>query len=228
MLQGVTLVLRSRKAQELRGVTGDRAKRERNSVTERGALERGLSTRNLVGTALDRRLQLPLPKPAKAHRETGPLLDNLASLARCARYARRTPREPGSELAGKHENTLRLFPPRGGTPRQKRRKTVTTLKVNCGKGLVLDVDTSKLGAEVTDHCFQLGLKTALRNVHAGVDDREESNQKSREKLESFYRGEVHRAGGNGFAAQVAEKDAEIAALKAQLEAMAAKGVKRGR
>jgi len=94
----------------------------------------------------------------------------------------------------------------------------TTLKVNCGKGLVLDVDVSKFSDEVYEHCFRLGLKTALRNVHAGVESVEESHAASREKLESFYAGQVHRPGGNNFAEQLSAKDAEIAALRAQLAA----------
>ncbi len=95
---------------------------------------------------------------------------------------------------------------------------MTTLKVNCGKGLELDVDTSKFSDEVYDHCFRLGLKTALRNVHAGVEDKVESNKLSTEKLESFYRGECHRPGGGGFGQALAAKDQEIAALKAALAA----------
>lgn len=97
-----------------------------------------------------------------------------------------------------------------------------TLKVNCGKGLVLDVDVSRFSDEVYDHCFRLGLKTALRNVHAGVEDHTESNKLSQDKLESFYNGQVHRPGGGGFSVQLAEKDAEIAALKAALAAAAGK------
>lgn len=98
----------------------------------------------------------------------------------------------------------------------------SVLKVNCGKGLVLDVDVSRFSDEVYDHCFRLGLKTALRNVHAGVEDHAESNKLSQGKLESFYSGQVHRPGGGGFSQQLADKDAEIAALKAALAAAAGK------
>ena len=95
----------------------------------------------------------------------------------------------------------------------------TTLKVNCGKGLVLDVDVSKFSDEVYEHCFRLGLKTALRNVHAGVEDVAQSHAASKAKLESFYAGQVHRPGGGGFSEQLSAKDAEIAALKAQLASL---------
>lgn len=98
----------------------------------------------------------------------------------------------------------------------------SVLKVNCGKGLVLDVDVSRFSDEVYDHCFRLGLKTALRNVHAGVEDHAESNKLSQGKLESFYSGQVHRPGGGGFSQQLADKDAEIAALKAALAEAAGK------
>lgn len=99
---------------------------------------------------------------------------------------------------------------------------MTTLKVNCGKGLELDVDVAKFSDEVYDHCFRLGLKTALRNVHAGVEDAAESNKLSTAKLESFYRGECHRPGGGGFGTALAAKDQEIAALKAALAAATGK------
>lgn len=100
--------------------------------------------------------------------------------------------------------------------------TASVLQVNCGKGLTLDVDTAKFSDEVYDHCFRLGLKTALRNVHAGVEDVAESNKLSRDKLESFYAGHVHRPGGGGFGQALAAKDAEIAALKAELAAATGK------
>lgn len=105
-------------------------------------------------------------------------------------------------------------------------KTPETVSVNCGKGLTLVVDVSRFSEEVYDHCFRLGLKTALRNVHAGVESHQESNELSKAKLESFYAGHVHRPGGNGFGAQLAEKDAEIAALKAQLAATQKPGKRR--
>lgn len=98
----------------------------------------------------------------------------------------------------------------------------SVLKVNCGKGLVLDVDVARFSDEVYEHCFRLGLKTALRNVHAGVESVPESHEASKAKLESFYAGQVHRPGGGGFSQQLADKDAEIAALKAALEAAAGK------
>lgn len=94
--------------------------------------------------------------------------------------------------------------------------------VRAGKAGDIEVDCGRFNAEVIEYLVSIGLRNVLRDVHAGVEDPVEAREKSLAKLESLYRGETHRSGsGNGNAAlkaAVAEKDARIAELEAQLAA----------
>jgi hypothetical protein len=73
----------------------------------------------------------------------------------------------------------------------------TTMLVQIGKGLEMEVDTSRLNDEVRDHIIRTGLRNLLMDAHASATakaDPEGYVQKSRElaekKLASLYAGVV--------------------------------------
>jgi hypothetical protein len=73
----------------------------------------------------------------------------------------------------------------------------TMLKVQIGKGLEMEVDTSRLNDEVQDHVIRTGLRNLLMDAHASATakaDPEGYVKKSRElaekKLASLYAGVV--------------------------------------
>lgn len=103
--------------------------------------------------------------------------------------------------------------------------TLGTESVKIGRGAELDVDFSRFTADVLSHLVSIGIRNVLRDVHAGEKSDEKAIQKSVDKLESLYRGEVHRAAAPGvnaaLKATIAENEAKIAELEAKLAAMAA-------
>jgi hypothetical protein len=80
---------------------------------------------------------------------------------------------------------------------QPKQMETTMLKVQIGKGLEMEVDTSRLNDEVRDHVIRTGLRNLLMDAHASAtakDDPEGYVKKSRElaekKLASLYAGVV--------------------------------------
>src|SRR6516162_4884036 len=74
------------------------------------------------------------------------------------------------------------------------------MKVNIGKGLEFDVDTSRLNAAVLEHVQYIGLRNILMDSHAnhtkdadGDDYVELSRLTAEKKLDSMYNGEVRTA-----------------------------------
>jgi hypothetical protein len=80
---------------------------------------------------------------------------------------------------------------------QPKQMETTVLKVQIGKGLEMEVDTSKLNDEVRDHVIRTGLRNLLMDAHASATakaDPEGYVKKFREladkKLASLYAGVV--------------------------------------
>jgi len=82
------------------------------------------------------------------------------------------------------------------------------LSVNIGKGLVIDVDLTRLNPTVTEFILRNGLKNLLGDSHAGITQKahpqdyiERSREAAQRKLQSLYDG-ITRAqvAGNGFKA----------------------------
>ena len=75
------------------------------------------------------------------------------------------------------------------------------MKVNVGKSIELDVDTSKLNETVMQHVIYIGLRNILMDAHASVTresdgDQVEANSRaaSEKKLAAMYNGEVRVVG----------------------------------
>lgn len=73
------------------------------------------------------------------------------------------------------------------------------MKVSIGKGIDLDVDLSKLPANVMEHVTYIGLRNILMDAHASVTTDEADYQAkaqavSEKKLAAMYAGEVRVAG----------------------------------
>ncbi len=76
------------------------------------------------------------------------------------------------------------------------------MKVNIGKGLELDVDVSRMNAEVLSHITYIGLRNILMDSHAGVTlekcngsreiMRHESELTALRKLDAMYAGEIRK------------------------------------
>jgi hypothetical protein len=80
------------------------------------------------------------------------------------------------------------------------------LQVNIGKGLTMDVDLSKLNAEVTAHVMKIGLRNILMDSHANATQKADPTgyvAKSRElaekKLAAMYSGIVRTQSTGGIA-----------------------------
>jgi predicted NodU family carbamoyl transferase len=76
------------------------------------------------------------------------------------------------------------------------------MKVNVGRGIERDVDTSALAEDVMVHVVYIGLRNILMDAHAGAakDGGTEAEIKARaeaivdKKLDALYRGEIRTAG----------------------------------
>jgi hypothetical protein len=94
--------------------------------------------------------------------------------------------------------------------------------VNCGKGIFIDVDYSRFDETVMEYLVELGVKNALRDVHAGVSDPEEAKKRVEEKLQALYSGETRRSNGFQRKAEllesIKEKEQRIRELEAALAA----------
>lgn len=72
--------------------------------------------------------------------------------------------------------------------------------VNIGKGIELDVDTTRLNQAVKDHVVYIGLRNILMDSHAGItadkskDVEADSRAVAEKKLDAMYAGEVRSAG----------------------------------
>jgi ATP-dependent protease Clp ATPase subunit len=71
------------------------------------------------------------------------------------------------------------------------------MKVNIGKGIELDVDTSRFNAEVMGHALYIGLRNILMDSHASVTRDvagdgvyDQSMAVAMKKLEAMYGGEI--------------------------------------
>lgn len=73
------------------------------------------------------------------------------------------------------------------------------MKVQIGKGIELDVDTSKLPTNVMEHVQYIGLRNILMDAHASIttdeaDYQAKAQAASEKKLAAMYAGEVRVAG----------------------------------
>lgn len=75
------------------------------------------------------------------------------------------------------------------------------MKVNIGKGIELDIDTSKLNESVMAHVVYIGLRNILMDSHAAITkesdgDNMQANAEAAamKKLDAMYNGEIRVAG----------------------------------
>lgn len=70
----------------------------------------------------------------------------------------------------------------------------STMLVNVGKGIELDVNANALPANALEHVVKIGLRNILMDVHAGESDPKAAREKAERKLAALMSGEVRVTG----------------------------------